>query len=221
MCGRGLRRSHGRRAAGATSMGRRLGASHLSLFRRRQEQFQRNPDSYNGAVRENYTWSQDYTDLELKVPVPKHVVKGRQVTMGLLRLLRAASFFGHRHRGWPPCLPEAPASPAVLRGCTWWRAVRGHCCTVGHSLRGVFAGSATEDAGWSLGPCHGEKVMFQAGASGLCSGMWLPGPGSAGFPHGPVALTARGGLPTSASLSRNVIFHQETRLLVLSRWASL
>uniref|UniRef100_G1PFA0 NudC N-terminal domain-containing protein n=1 Tax=Myotis lucifugus TaxID=59463 RepID=G1PFA0_MYOLU len=47
---------------------------------RGQEQFQRNPDSYNGAVRENYTWSQDYTDLELKVPVPKHVVKGRQVS---------------------------------------------------------------------------------------------------------------------------------------------
>ncbi|GAB5568368.1 nudC domain-containing protein 3 isoform X1 [Prionailurus iriomotensis] len=47
---------------------------------RRQEQFQRNPDSYNGAVRENYTWSQDYTDLELKVPVPKHVVKGRQMS---------------------------------------------------------------------------------------------------------------------------------------------
>ncbi|VFV21184.1 Hypothetical predicted protein [Lynx pardinus] len=50
---------------------------------RRQEQFQRNPDSYNGAVRENYTWSQDYTDLELKVPVPKHVVKGRQVSVAL------------------------------------------------------------------------------------------------------------------------------------------
>uniref|UniRef100_A0A8C9KUL5 NudC domain-containing protein 3 n=1 Tax=Panthera tigris altaica TaxID=74533 RepID=A0A8C9KUL5_PANTA len=48
-----------------------------------QEQFQRNPDSYNGAVRENYTWSQDYTDLELKVPVPKHVVKGRQVSVAL------------------------------------------------------------------------------------------------------------------------------------------
>ncbi|XP_027429448.2 nudC domain-containing protein 3 isoform X4 [Zalophus californianus] len=48
---------------------------------KRQEQFQRNPDSYNGAVRENYTWSQDYTDLELKVPVPKHVVKGRQVSL--------------------------------------------------------------------------------------------------------------------------------------------
>ncbi|KAB0345839.1 hypothetical protein FD754_022765, partial [Muntiacus muntjak] len=49
----------------------------------RQEQFQRNPDSYNGAVRENYTWSQDYTDLELKVPVPKHVVKGKQVSVTL------------------------------------------------------------------------------------------------------------------------------------------
>lgn len=48
-----------------------------------QEQFQRNPDSYNGAVRENYTWSQDYTDLELKVPVPEHVVKGKQVSVAL------------------------------------------------------------------------------------------------------------------------------------------
>uniref|UniRef100_I3LWN7 NudC domain containing 3 n=1 Tax=Ictidomys tridecemlineatus TaxID=43179 RepID=I3LWN7_ICTTR len=46
-----------------------------------QEQFQKNPDSYNGAVRENYTWSQDYTDLEVRVPVPKHVVKGKQVNL--------------------------------------------------------------------------------------------------------------------------------------------
>lgn len=46
---------------------------------RRQEQFQTNPDSYNGAVRENYAWSQDFSDLEIKVPVPKHVVKGKQV----------------------------------------------------------------------------------------------------------------------------------------------
>ncbi|CAO2579323.1 NudC domain-containing protein 3 [Lemmus lemmus] len=32
-----------------------------------QEQFQKNPDSYNGAIRGNYTWSQDYTDLEVRV----------------------------------------------------------------------------------------------------------------------------------------------------------
>ncbi|XP_055479861.1 nudC domain-containing protein 3 isoform X2 [Psammomys obesus] len=48
-----------------------------------QEQFQKNPDSYNGAIRENYTWSQDYTDLEVRVPVPKHVVKGKQVSVAL------------------------------------------------------------------------------------------------------------------------------------------
>lgn len=53
--------------------------SPLSTPTRRQEQFQTNPDSYNGAVRENYTWSQDYSDLEIKVPVPKHIVKGKQV----------------------------------------------------------------------------------------------------------------------------------------------
>lgn len=46
---------------------------------RRQEQFQTDPDSYNGAVRENYAWSQDYSDLEIKVPVPKHILKGKQV----------------------------------------------------------------------------------------------------------------------------------------------
>ncbi|XP_077161907.1 nudC domain-containing protein 3 [Paroedura picta] len=50
---------------------------------KKQEQFQANPDSYNGAVRENYTWSQDYSDLEIKVPVPKHVLKGRQVSVDL------------------------------------------------------------------------------------------------------------------------------------------
>ncbi|KYO25637.1 nudC domain-containing protein 3 [Alligator mississippiensis] len=47
----------------------------------RQEQFQTDPDSYNGAVRENYAWSQDYSDLEIKVPVPKHIVKGKQVAV--------------------------------------------------------------------------------------------------------------------------------------------
>lgn len=46
---------------------------------RSQDQFQCDPDSYNGAVRENYSWSQDYTDLEVRVFVPKTVVKGRQV----------------------------------------------------------------------------------------------------------------------------------------------
>ncbi|XP_070781044.1 nudC domain-containing protein 3 [Enoplosus armatus] len=48
-----------------------------------QEKFQADPDSYNGAVRENYSWSQDYTDVEVRVFVPETVVKGRQVRVSL------------------------------------------------------------------------------------------------------------------------------------------
>ncbi|XP_058474191.1 nudC domain-containing protein 3 [Solea solea] len=47
------------------------------------EKFQSDSDSYNGAVRENYSWSQDYTDVEIRVIVPKTVVKGRQVSVSL------------------------------------------------------------------------------------------------------------------------------------------
>lgn len=50
----------------------------ISIFRG-QPKFQANPDSYNGAVRENYSWSQDYMDVEVRVFVPKSVLKGRQV----------------------------------------------------------------------------------------------------------------------------------------------
>lgn len=48
-----------------------------------QTQYQANPDSYNGAMRENYSWSQDFTDVEIRVFVSKTVVKGRQVTVNL------------------------------------------------------------------------------------------------------------------------------------------
>ncbi|MGH0190452.1 UNVERIFIED_CONTAM: hypothetical protein FKN15_046222 [Acipenser sinensis] len=63
------------------------------------ELFQANPDSYNGAVRENYTWSQDYTDLEIRVPVPKDVVKGRQVLVDIQSVsLRVAVLEGGSER---------------------------------------------------------------------------------------------------------------------------
>lgn len=52
---------------------------HMCVSVRSREKFQSDPDSYNGAVRENYSWSQDYTDVEVRVFVPKTVVKGRQV----------------------------------------------------------------------------------------------------------------------------------------------
>lgn len=88
------------------------------VLSRRQEQFQRNPDSYNGAVRDNYTWSQDYTDLELKVPVPKHVVKGRQVTS------RAPGPFSRPGAQHPPsaaparCAMPSPSPGLRARGRT-------------------------------------------------------------------------------------------------------
>lgn len=47
------------------------------------EKCQSDPDSYNGAVTETYSWSQDYTDVEVRVLVPKTIVKGRQVTVNL------------------------------------------------------------------------------------------------------------------------------------------
>ncbi|KAI4901037.1 hypothetical protein NFI96_034314, partial [Prochilodus magdalenae] len=49
----------------------------------RQAGFQASADSYNGAVRENYSWSQDYTDVEVRVFVPPGIVKGRQVSVSL------------------------------------------------------------------------------------------------------------------------------------------
>ncbi|XP_037548656.1 nudC domain-containing protein 3 [Nematolebias whitei] len=48
-----------------------------------QDAFQSDSDCYNGAVRENYSWSQDYTDVEVRVFVPRTVVKGRQVSVSL------------------------------------------------------------------------------------------------------------------------------------------
>ncbi|KAJ7988279.1 hypothetical protein DPEC_G00321930 [Dallia pectoralis] len=45
--------------------------------------YQASPESYNGAVRDGYSWSQDYTDVEVRVNVPKTIVKGKQVCVDL------------------------------------------------------------------------------------------------------------------------------------------
>lgn len=36
-------------------------------------------DCYNGAVLDRYSWSQTTTDIEVKIPVPSSVTKGRDV----------------------------------------------------------------------------------------------------------------------------------------------
>ncbi|XP_040014245.1 nudC domain-containing protein 3 isoform X2 [Xiphias gladius] len=71
-------------APGPLAQGERAAAAGTnSAEEQSQETFQSDPDSYNGAVRDNYSWSQDYTDVEVRVFVPKTVVKGRQVIVSL------------------------------------------------------------------------------------------------------------------------------------------
>lgn len=36
-------------------------------------------DCYNGAVLDRYSWSQTIKDIEVKIPVPSSVIKGRDV----------------------------------------------------------------------------------------------------------------------------------------------
>lgn len=46
---------------------------------RQQKVFQDDPESYNGARREHYRWAQSINDLDLRVNVPSHIKKGRDV----------------------------------------------------------------------------------------------------------------------------------------------
>lgn len=68
---------------GQSDPGGQAAAASTASAEESREKFQSDPDSYNGAVRENYSWSQDYTDVEVRVSVPKTVVKGRQVRVSL------------------------------------------------------------------------------------------------------------------------------------------
>ncbi|XP_037006167.1 nudC domain-containing protein 3 isoform X3 [Artibeus jamaicensis] len=106
---------------------------------KRQEQFQRNPDSYNGAVRENYTWSQDYTDLELKVPVPAHVLKGRQVSVSLSSSsIRVAVLEGQGER----VLMEGKFTHKVNTESSLWSLEPGKCVLVSLNKVGEYWWSA-------------------------------------------------------------------------------
>ncbi|XP_074647596.1 nudC domain-containing protein 3-like isoform X2 [Tubulanus polymorphus] len=49
------------------------------------ETYVSNPECYNGAVRDNYSWSQSITDLDIRVKVPSTVQKGKQVTVDVRR----------------------------------------------------------------------------------------------------------------------------------------
>uniref|UniRef100_A0A8B9IT51 NudC domain-containing protein 3 n=1 Tax=Amazona collaria TaxID=241587 RepID=A0A8B9IT51_9PSIT len=102
---------------------------HVTRFSpsRRQEQFQTNPDSYNGAVRENYSWSQDYSDLEIKVPVPKHIVKGRQVSVDISSsTIRVAVLEGSS----PHVLMEGKLTHKINTESSLWSLEPGKCVLI-------------------------------------------------------------------------------------------
>lgn len=50
-----------------------------------QKKFQLNPESYNGAVRDNYSWSQSITDVDIHVKVPPNIQRGADVVVEIAR----------------------------------------------------------------------------------------------------------------------------------------
>ncbi|XP_030057596.1 nudC domain-containing protein 3 [Microcaecilia unicolor] len=102
---------------------------------RNQEQFQTNSDSYNGAVRDNYIWSQDYTDLEIKVPVPKEIRKGRQVSVDLHSdSIRVAV----REGSGETVLVEGKLTHRINTETSLWSLEPGKCVLINLSKNGEY-----------------------------------------------------------------------------------
>lgn len=90
-------------------------------------------------MRENYTWSQDYTDLELKVPVPKHVVKGKQVSVTLSSSsIRVAVLEGNGER----VLMEGKFTHKINTESSLWSLEPGKCVLVSLNKVGEYWWSA-------------------------------------------------------------------------------
>uniref|UniRef100_A0A6I8NB85 NudC domain-containing protein 3 n=1 Tax=Ornithorhynchus anatinus TaxID=9258 RepID=A0A6I8NB85_ORNAN len=114
-------------------------AASFSRVPRRQEQFQASSDSYNGAVRDNYSWSQDYSDLEVKVPVPPHIRKGKQVSVDLTSsTIRVAVLEGGAER----VLMEGKFTHKVNTESCLWSLEPGKCVLVNLNKVGEYWWSA-------------------------------------------------------------------------------
>ncbi|XP_040914315.1 nudC domain-containing protein 3 [Toxotes jaculatrix] len=112
-----------------------------------QEQFQADPDSYNGAVRENYSWSQDYTDVEVRVFVPKTVLKGRQVSVSLqTSSVRVCVRDGAEEK----TLMEGEFTHKINTENSLWSLEPGHCV--------VLSLSKTSEVWWNA-VLKGEKEI--------------------------------------------------------------
>ncbi|XP_062410891.1 nudC domain-containing protein 3 [Sardina pilchardus] len=98
-----------------------------------------NPDSYNGAVRENYTWSQDYNDVEIKVHVEPNILKGKQVSVNFQSdRLRVALKEGSTER----VLVEGELCHKINTENSLWSLEPGRCILVSLSKLGEVWWSA-------------------------------------------------------------------------------
>ena len=43
--------------------------SEQDKLKKQQEIYQQNPDSYNGAIRKNYSWTQNSNDIDINIKV--------------------------------------------------------------------------------------------------------------------------------------------------------
>ncbi|XP_060712416.1 nudC domain-containing protein 3 [Hemiscyllium ocellatum] len=94
-----------------------------------------NSDSYNGAVRDNYTWSQDYTDLEVKVPVSKGIVKGRQVCVDIQsNSLRVAVLEGENER----VIVDGKLTHKINTENSMWSLEPGRCILINLNKNGEY-----------------------------------------------------------------------------------
>lgn len=100
-----------------------------------QEYFQENSDSYNGAMRDNYMWSQDYTDLEIKVPVAKNIMRAKQVSVNIQNnSLRVAVFEGDHEN----VLLEGKLTHKINTEGSLWSLEPGKCILINLNKIGEY-----------------------------------------------------------------------------------
>ncbi|CAF4319926.1 unnamed protein product [Rotaria socialis] len=50
-----------------------------------QKKFQSRPETYNGAERELYCWTQTISDIDVRVKIPKQIKKGKEIKVNLTK----------------------------------------------------------------------------------------------------------------------------------------
>ncbi|KAK7113456.1 nudC domain-containing protein 3-like [Littorina saxatilis] len=85
---------------------------------RLQKVFQDNPESYNGAVRDNYSWSQSITDTDVRVMVPKTVLKGKDVQVDISKK-RLSVRYRNASGGWEEVLNGDLTWEVRADECMW------------------------------------------------------------------------------------------------------